>query len=401
MKYLEYIGSSGSQFINTGIYPRGTTRVKMTCRIRQATSNWDTLFGTRNGSAARFTLRYSNSTRGELQMQYSYRPSASYAGYNTGIVKNGEGLNWHEFEQRGNLFFVDGVQKQAFTSGTDDTFPFALFLFALNNAGTASDFSYMEMGHCEIRDGSGTLLRDFSPAMDDNDVVCLYDAVSETYFYNGGSGSFTAGPEVHVYVPSGTLELALTDCRAVTDLTGSAVSWQQSTPENTSVTVEAKLDGGIYAAVTNGGALPIAAGTDLSQRTLYIRITLQTSVLTETPSLQNLRVVMADSALPNKLELSFASGSVNSFRNAYGDITLTYDGAGGLEGEGGAVEAFEETFAPVGLVPKPNQNDAEHIELSLTAVGTLTRIYYTDTQEREHISLDVSASGVLTHVDDL
>ena len=50
---------------------------------------------------------------------------------------------------------------------------------------------------------------------------------------------------------------------------------------------------------------------------------------------------------------------------------------------------------------KPDVTDAEHIELTVTAGGTLTRITRISTQESEHISLAVAASGALTHVDDL
>lgn len=89
------------------------------------------------------------------------------------------------------------------------------------------------------------------------------------------------------------------------------------------------------------------------------------------------------------------------FMNAVGTLRVQYDGGGTLQGNGGSVEPFDVSFTPIGLIPKPNQNDTEHIELSLFVTGMLTRIYYTNTQELEHIALAVSASGVLTHVDDL
>ncbi|MEG1758513.1 MAG: hypothetical protein RR235_08680 [Oscillospiraceae bacterium] len=89
------------------------------------------------------------------------------------------------------------------------------------------------------------------------------------------------------------------------------------------------------------------------------------------------------------------------FESAAGAITVDYDGAGTLAGAGGAVKAFTKAFAPAGLVPKPDQNDAEHLELSVAAAGTLTRIYYRDAKEEEHIELSVSAVGKLTNIKDI
>lgn len=218
----------------------------------------------------------------------------------------------------------------------------------------------------------------------------------------GKSWSVTSGqPTFAEYVPSGYAEYAITAIRALSEVSSAVLSWTEDGTEDTSVTVLAKLDAGAYAPVTSGAQLPVTWPSDLSGSTLYIKIQMSTSDTATSPVLSGMTLEAFDAGSSLNLLLLFAPGTVGSFRNAAGNIALTYDGAGGLEGEGGPVEDFEETFAPIGLVPKPNQNDAEHIELGLTAVGTLTRIYYTDAQEREHISLAVSASGVLTHVDNL
>lgn len=100
-------------------------------------------------------------------------------------------------------------------------------------------------------------------------------------------------------------------------------------------------------------------------------------------------------------ELVLEMPTLHHFYNAVGQITIAYDGAGTLAGDGGAVEAFEFAFTPTDLIPKPNQNDAEHIELSAAALGVLTRIYWRNAQNEEHVSFSAAASGVLTHVDDL
>lgn len=93
------------------------------------------------------------------------------------------------------------------------------------------------------------------------------------------------------------------------------------------------------------------------------------------------------------------------FESAAGNITVAYDGGGTLCGEGGPVEAFTQTFTPTDLVPKPHQNDAEHIEISsIAATGTLTKINYIDTaaQDMGHIEITgITAVGTLTNVHDI
>ena len=95
--------------------------------------------------------------------------------------------------------------------------------------------------------------------------------------------------------------------------------------------------------------------------------------------------------------------TLDHFYNAAGRITVEYDGAGTLQGEGGSVEPFTLSFLPHDLVAKPNQNPVEHLEITAAAAsGVLTRVYYTDTTEREHIEItSISADGVLTRIGDL
>ena len=50
----------------------------------------------------------------------------------------------------------------------------------------------------------GVLVRDYIPVKQGN-VVGVYDKVSNTFFTNQGSGTFTAGPDISnvVYMPQG------------------------------------------------------------------------------------------------------------------------------------------------------------------------------------------------------
>lgn len=85
-------------------------------------------------------------------------------------------------------------------------------------------------------------------------------------------------------------------------------------------------------------------------------------------------------------------------------VVLGYDGSGSLTGYGRPVEAFEIEFDPQDIAYKGDQNAEEHIEIrSITASGTLIRIYYSDYQSAdEHIEITrITATGTLIHVDDI
>lgn len=41
-----------------------------------------------------------------------------------------------------------------------------------------------------------TLVRDMIPVLDENGVACMYDRITDAFFYNAGTGNFTAGPVI-------------------------------------------------------------------------------------------------------------------------------------------------------------------------------------------------------------
>lgn len=102
-----------------------------------------------------------------------------------------------------------------------------------------------------------------------------------------------------------------------------------------------------------------------------------------------------------EFELILGMSAADRFRNVVGEVTVYYDGGGSLAGENGPVERFYASFNPHDLICKPNQNDAEHIEIvSILAEGELITISYIDNYARgEHLEVsDVTANGILTRI---
>ena len=78
-------------------------------------------------------------------------------------------------------------------------------LFSVYNGTRYQNAPLMRIYYCKIYDGD-TLVRDFIPVLDEtNQTPCLYDKVSETYFYNQGTGDFIPS-EFIAYTTLGYIE---------------------------------------------------------------------------------------------------------------------------------------------------------------------------------------------------
>ena len=196
-KHISYIQSQATdqfngQYIDTGIKPSAATTVEVkVCRINgTGTSGWDTFIGCRSeypGYAGRYVLRGVNS----IVVQKSASPSASAQQNSHGSFSSG----WHVYKLKDYLY-IDGVKQTGYyyPDSNYDLFDHNLYLFALNHMSNyPQDFATIQMEYCKIWDSNDNLVRHFVPAIDSEDVVCMYDKVTKTFFYNQGDGNFTCG----------------------------------------------------------------------------------------------------------------------------------------------------------------------------------------------------------------
>lgn len=181
---LEYIQSSGTQYIDTGFNPNQNTRIICTTNLaKQNTAAW--LFGARNGSGdSTFGfLTYQNAYRSDYNTNQDQTISDTYTGFFT-------------VDKDKNVTKINGETKITNAVGTFQT-SYPMFLFANNNGGSVAGYSSCAIQTCQIYD-NGTLIRDYVPASSSSGTVGLYDTVNGVFYQNAGSGAFTAGPEVVV-----------------------------------------------------------------------------------------------------------------------------------------------------------------------------------------------------------
>ena len=192
---LEYLESKGKQYINTGVYVNPDYSIEVTFVMSQRNATWDTLFGTRNSSQARFTARWANSATGKLGVHRSNAKTTNYEFIDdANATKTMVTDTWHTIKLAKREYIFDGALRKTFSATTSTTsFPYPIYLFALCNAGSPADYGYFRIKSAKMWNSADELIRDFIPVIDKEGKAAMYDKVNGEFYYNKGTGSFKVG----------------------------------------------------------------------------------------------------------------------------------------------------------------------------------------------------------------
>ena len=177
-KECKYIESTGTQYIDTKFTPNYNTRTIFSFQITSLAEKFG-LFGSRQSSTnSMYTFqKISNGKWG-----------TSYENQFPNDIKDAD-LEKHVIDKNKNITYMDNeiintiLETQQYTTSND------MFIFCINDHGTASLFGKFKLYYTKIYNGN-ELVRDFIPVIDSSDIPCLYDLVSKTTFYNVGTGTF-------------------------------------------------------------------------------------------------------------------------------------------------------------------------------------------------------------------
>lgn len=179
---LEYIESSGTQFIDTGIKAKNNTKVIAECNITYGT-NWVMILGSYDTGA--YFSWWANATN-----IYAYYGSQN---------KSGNGATGKQTIIANGSKWSDSANSFVF-SDASFTAPSTMYLFSVHNGGSSYANASMKLYACQIYD-DGTLVRNFIPCRTPNREIGLWDDVNGVFYGNAGTGTFTAGPEI-IYEPA-------------------------------------------------------------------------------------------------------------------------------------------------------------------------------------------------------
>lgn len=179
---VEYIQSSGTQYINTEFNPKYNSRIVVDAS-GLGTQQW--LFGTRDTASATATQQFC-----------MYRTaSAARADYFGGASKSlsvSDTTARMIYNMNANVLTF-GEQTITNTAASSGTCSRPLYLLTLNNVGTAhANGAQVKLYSCKIYDGA-TLVRDFVPCTNSSGTAGLYDLVNSQFYTNAGTGTFTIG----------------------------------------------------------------------------------------------------------------------------------------------------------------------------------------------------------------
>lgn len=179
-KRLEYIQSSGTQYINTGFKPNQDTRVVMDVDLLANTA-WVALFGARDAAT---TKEYSVITSSATAINSRFNTSNVSLTVSTVIGR-------YLIDKNKALCLINSSQLK----NTSSTFQpsYSMYLFAQNNGGVTWGLAKVKLYYCKVYD-NGTLVRDFIPCQTATGEIGLWDDVNSVFYGNAGTGTFTAGP---------------------------------------------------------------------------------------------------------------------------------------------------------------------------------------------------------------
>lgn len=238
---VSYIQSSGTQYVDTGFKPSWNSRVVVD--VSDISSSNAMIFGCRNTASTTAAQQFNIYRRdtGVVRSDYFGTNASLSVADTTGravIDKNGNVVTMY-----GNT-----VTNTAVSSGTVS---YNMFLFAVNNVGTANSHASYKLYSCQIYD-NGTLVRDYVPCINPGGTAGLYDMVNAKFYTNAGSGAFTVG--------SSALSVARKIKKAYIGIGGVArPCWSGGELEYYG-TIEPLLDGRAYMAATTVGDYAVFGG---------------------------------------------------------------------------------------------------------------------------------------------
>ena len=180
---LEYLESSGTQYIDTGFIPNQDTSIE----VDGYTNSNKSLYGTEKG--------INGTGVGPTGPTMGFYYFTDYTGrYNSDIAVNVR----HTFKQEKNKLYVDNNLIHVFNETTSSS-NYPIFLFGRSDStnGSLNDYGPGRIYSVKIWNDD-KLVRNMIPCLrKSDDEVGLYDLVNDIFYKNQGTGEFTAGNPIN------------------------------------------------------------------------------------------------------------------------------------------------------------------------------------------------------------
>ena len=181
--YVNYILSDGSQWIDTGIIPDGNTEIEYKFQDDTRTDGWENIFGSSRNSYC--VNRYNN-----WSQTFVLRVNDTETLFKVPEEKQQNGCTI-KISNAEKTIYLNNISVGTFSASVNATDSIVLFARRWEASGSnmVNSNGIFKLYYFTIKQNSETV-RDFRPAIDEDGIVCLYDNITNKYYYNAGTGSF-------------------------------------------------------------------------------------------------------------------------------------------------------------------------------------------------------------------
>ena len=177
INYLNYIQSTGTQYIDTGV--QGSSNIKVQIKFEMTEETGYTIIGYYVSGNESFRL-----------FNYSQQCYLDFGNESSNRIFGGSLPINQLFEIEFGNFYVKNLQtgSNIISGNTVGSFFQNKNICICGN----QQFSKGKFYYVKIYDGNN-LVRDYVPCLDKDGIVCMYDKVNKEYVYNSGIGEFIGG----------------------------------------------------------------------------------------------------------------------------------------------------------------------------------------------------------------
>ena len=178
---LEYIESTGTQYIDTGIYTSNEITAEYTFALTELPSGIGQIFGAGGNYPTDTQVWTEWGSFLVAKCGNSYCScGAQDKNIHTVIFNNTDGNVLFDNNTRGSFLSYNSNRK-------------VMFLGRSNHANVYPTKQKIYSAKFTNKT-TGLIIADFIPVLDDAGTPCMYDLVEHKFYYNAGSGDFIAGP---------------------------------------------------------------------------------------------------------------------------------------------------------------------------------------------------------------
>lgn len=202
---VESLITDGLSYINTNVCPNPDYSIEMEFKLTEAgltkDGQWDYLFGTRRtGYTSSLEVRFDNNTSDTCPLLVTRSNDTTTTSTPENISTGAAGVKadyavFKTFKLLKNKLYIDEDLIRTFTAASNsEHYLYPLYLFAVNSAGVTykTNMGRLEVRYFKMWDENDELVLDLIPVVKNDGTVCMYNKVNGAYYYNSGTGSFSA-----------------------------------------------------------------------------------------------------------------------------------------------------------------------------------------------------------------